>query len=75
MKPSSGVWIEKNDLVSSPLAVRSIATPARTIMPATRPPTKRYSGISQPQTCSAGSMPGLLRVLVISSMARVPYVR
>ncbi len=41
MKPSSGVWIEKKDFVSSPLAVRSIATPASTIMPATMPPTKR----------------------------------
>ncbi len=33
--------MEKKPRVSSPFAVRSIATPAITIMPATTPPTKR----------------------------------
>ena len=41
MNARSGVCIEKNLRVSSPFAVRSIAMPAITIMPATTPPTKR----------------------------------
>jgi hypothetical protein len=41
MKPSSGVCTEKKLRVSSPRAVRSMAYPASTIMPATMPPTKR----------------------------------
>ena len=75
MKPSSGVWMEKKPFGSSPLATRIIAMPARIIMPATMPPTKRYTGISQPHTCRIGSTPGLWRVVVISSMAVDPYVR
>ena len=41
MNPSSGVCIEKKSLPLSPRATRSIARPASTIIPATRPPKKR----------------------------------
>jgi hypothetical protein len=68
-KASSGVCTEKKRLGSSPFATRSIARPAKTIIPATTPPRKRYRGISQPQTCRAGSISGLLRVVVSSTMA------
>ncbi len=41
MKAKSGVCIEKKLRLSSPLAIRTIAMPPSTIMPATMPPTKR----------------------------------
>ncbi len=65
---SSGVCSEKKLRVSSPFAVFSMARPANTIIPATMPPRKRYTGISQPQMCSDGSISGLWRVVVSSSI-------
>src|SRR5512139_1757332 len=44
------------------------------IEPATQPPRKRYTGISQPHTCSVGSTIGLCRVVTSSSIASLQVV-
>jgi hypothetical protein len=74
-KASKGVCMLKKLRVSSPLATRIMARPARIIMPATMPPKNRYSGISQLHAVRYGSMRWLCLVEVISSMAAAPQVR